>query len=199
MRRGRVACSVGAVALSLALLPSASAQTNNTSYTVSPTQGPKGTTITVTGTTGCADNASGPDIEVFLLFGNFSGGTPAVNPGTQIEVNNGSFSGSFVAPDPDDPKYRNNAGETPGGGTGTGTFSVEARCILANGSRNGAIVDNAPTFTYVASAAPTTTTTTRVGATTTTTRAGVAGTTTTTTARPAVKATRAKGRLSLTG
>ncbi|MDQ3354123.1 MAG: hypothetical protein M3507_06545 [Actinomycetota bacterium] len=137
-------------ALTLGLATSAIAQEPPTAtYTLSPESGPVGTNIIVAGTTTCPDNPGGPDIEAFFLFGNFAGGDD-VNPGMEFEVEDGGgFTGTLVAPDPDDPSFADNSGSTPLENNPTGDFTVEARCTDASGDANsGGITDTPPTFTY---------------------------------------------------
>jgi hypothetical protein len=167
-------------ALTLGLATSALAQEPPTAtYTLSPTSGPVGTPITVTGTTTCPDNADGPDIEVFFLFGNFAGGDD-INPGMEFEVEDaGAFTGTLVAPDPDDPSFADNSGSTPLENNPTGDFFVEARCIDASGDgSSGGLADSPPTFTYTQAPGGATTTSSTTPAptssTTSTSRPGTA-------------------------
>jgi hypothetical protein len=121
--------------------------TPTATYTLDPDSGPVGTPIAVTGTTTCPDNPDGPDIELFFLFGNFSGGDD-INPGEVFEMDGGAFAGTLVVPDPDDPRFVDNSGSTPLDNAPDGVFSVEARCTDASGQGNsGGIIDQAPTFT----------------------------------------------------
>jgi Ca2+-binding RTX toxin-like protein len=124
-------------ACALALLAPASALAATLS--LSPASGPVGTVVSYSGLAAECNDEAGADAELYLLVGNFAGGSQ-INLATAVETDaDGTFAGTWTMPDP----------KTSLAYSGASTYQVGVRCLGSDSNHDGGDITPAPaSFTY---------------------------------------------------